>query len=210
MIEMTKEQHLKEIINEEESIKRKEKSKYFTEEFFKLCGIEKYRNLFEEYDEVVFKRDTFYKLKEDDNEEFKIENFICFLSFDNKSIEEGFNLLMEVDEAYDASLSNEEKEKRGENYNPYNFTDSLVPICYWYDAQHIFISKKNPVIIEYAISDEDGEWHWRVIANNFDEFIDNLYVIPKEKKKLSEEEEKDLRKFAENLMEEVKKNKREK
>ena len=73
-----------------------------------------------------------------------------------------------------------------------------------------FYIKKNPVIIEYAISDEDGEWHWGVIANNFDEFIDNLYVIPKEKKKLSEEEEKDLRKFAENLMEEVKKNKREK
>ena len=205
---MTKEQHLKEIINEEESIKRTEKSKYFTEEFFELCGVKKYRNLFEEYDEVVFKRDTFYKLKEDDNEEFKIENFICFLSFDNKSIEEGFNLLMEVDEAYDASLSNEEKEKRGENYNPYNFTDSLIPICYWYDAQHIFISKKNPVIIEYAISNEDGEWHWRVIANNFDEFIDNLYVIPKEKKKLSEEEEKELREFAENLLEEVEKNKR--
>ena len=115
---------------------------------------------------------------------------------------------MEVDEAYDASLSNEEKEKRGENYNPYNFTDSLIPICYWYDAQHIFISKKNPVIIEYAISNEDGEWHWRVIANNFDEFIDNLYVIPKEKKKLSEEEEKELREFAENLLEEVEKNKR--
>ena len=208
MIKMTKEQHLKEIINEEESIKRTEKSKYFTEEFFELCGVKKYRNLFEEYDEVVFKRDTFYKLKEDDNEEFKIENFICFLSFDNKSIEEGFNLLMEVDEAYDASLSNEEKEKRGENYNPYNFTDSLIPICYWYDAQHIFISKKNPVIIEYAISNEDGEWHWRVIANNFDEFIDNLYVIPKEKKKLSEEEEKELREFAENLLEEVEKNKR--
>ena len=208
MIEMTKEQHLKEIINEKESIKRTEKSKYFTEEFFELCEVKKYRNLFEEYERLVFKSDTFSKLKEDDNEEFKMENYVWFLSFDNKSIEEGFNLLMEVDEAYDASLSNEEKEKRGENYNPYNFTDSLIPICYWYDAQHIFISKKNPVIIEYAISNEDGEWHWRVIANNFDEFIDNLYVIPKEKKKLSEEEEKELREFVENLLEEVEKNKR--
>ena len=44
----------------------------------------------------------------------KIENYIWFLSFDNKSVEEGLNVLMEVDEAYDASLSNEEKEKRGE------------------------------------------------------------------------------------------------
>ena len=203
---MTKEQHLKEIINEEESTKRKEKSKYFTEEFFKLCGIGKYRNLFEEYDEVVFKRSTFYRVGDEKNED--ADEYISFLSFSNKSVEEGLNVLMEVDEAYDASLSNEEKEKRGENYNPYNFTDSLIPICYWYDAQHIFISKKNPVIIEYAISNEDGEWHWSVIANNFDEFIDNLYVIPKEKKKLSEEEEKELREFAENLLEEVEKNKR--
>ncbi len=203
MIKMTKEQHLKEIINEEESKKRKEKSKYFTEEFFKLCGIGKYRNLFEEYDEVVFKRSTFYRVGDEKNED--ADEYISFLSFSNKSVEEGFNVLMEVDEAYDASLSDEEK--RAEDYNPYDLTDTLVPICYWYGAEYMFVSKENPVIVDYRISDEDGEWHWKVLANSFDELIDRLYVIPREKKKLSEEEEKELRKFVENLVEEVEKNK---
>ena len=90
---------LQNILNLEWCERRKEKSKYFTEEFFELCEVKKYRNLFEEYERLVFKSDTFSKLKEDDNEEFKMENYVWFLSFDNKSIEEGFNLLMEVDEA---------------------------------------------------------------------------------------------------------------
>ena len=133
------------------------------------------------------------------------DEYISFLSFSNKSVEEGFNVLMEVDEAYDASLSDEEK--RAEDYNPYDLTDTLVPICYWYGAEYMFVSKENPVIVDYRISDEDGEWHWKVLANSFDELIDRLYVIPREKKKLSEEEEKELRKFVENLVEEVEKNK---
>ncbi len=177
MIKMTKEQHLKEIINEKESTKRKEKSKYFTEEFFELCGIEKYRNLFKEYDEVVFKRNTFCQIGDKRDEEK--DEFIWFLSFGDESVEEGYNLLMEIDEAYDRSISEEERRKRG---NPYSFTDTLITISYFYNASYMFMSKENGVIIEYYGTDEG--WDWKVLANSFDEFIDNLYVIvPEEKKK---------------------------
>ena len=199
MIKMTKEQHLKEIINEEESKKRKEKSKYFTEEFFKLCGIGKYRNLFEEYEEIVFNEETFCQISEQKNSEK--DEFIWFLNFDDESVEEGYNLLMDIDEAYDRSISEEERRKRG---NPYGFTDTLITISYFYNVSYIFMSKENGIILKYYGTDEG--WKWKVLANSFDEFIDNLYVIiPEEKKKLSEKEEKNLREFAENLLEEVEK-----
>jgi len=218
---MEKEQHLKEIINEEESTKRTEKSKYFTEEFFELCGIKKYRKLFEEYDEIIFNRRTFCKIEKDEDEEndtenyssydfdgssipisyFKYASYISFLSFDDESVEEGYNLLMDIDEAYDRSISEEERRKRG---NPYGFTDTLITISYFYNVSYIFMSKENGIILKYYGTDEG--WKWKVLANSFDEFIDNLYVIiPEEKKKLSEKEEKNLREFAENLLEEVEK-----
>ena len=213
MIEMTKEQHLKEIINEKESIKRTEKSKYFTEEFFELCGIKKYRKLFEEYDEIIFNRRTFCKIEKDEDEEndtenyssydfdgssipisyFKYASYISFLSFDDESVEQGFNLLMEIDEEYN------ELTEHVQNEETYDFTDTLMPISYYEDASYIFISKENAIVVQYY--QIGGEWEWIVLANSFDEFIDKLYVIPKEKKKLSEEEEKELREFVENLLE---------
>ena len=213
MIKMTKEQHLREIINEEESIKRAEKSKYFTEEFFELCGIKKYRKLFEEYDEIIFNRRTFCKIEKDEDEEndtenyssydfdgssipisyFKYASYISFLSFDDESVEQGFNLLMEIDEEYN------ELTEHVQNEETYDFTDTLMPISYYEDASYIFISKENAIVVQYY--QIGGEWEWIVLANSFDEFIDKLYVIPKEKKKLSEEEEKELREFVENLLE---------
>ena len=210
---MEKEQHLKEIINEEESTKRTEKSKYFTEEFFELCGKKKDRKLFEEYDEIIFNRRTFCKIEKDEDEEndtenyssydfdgssipisyFKYASYISFLSFDDESVEQGFNLLMEIDEEYN------ELTEHVQNEETYDFTDTLMPISYYEDASYIFISKENAIVVQYY--QIGGEWEWIVLANSFDEFIDKLYVIPKEKKKLSEEEEKELREFVENLLE---------
>ena len=210
---MEKEQHLKEIINEEESTKRTEKSKYFTEEFFELCGIKKYRKLFEEYDEIIFNRRTFCKIEKDEDEEndtenyssydfdgssipisyFKYASYISFLSFYDESVEQGFNLLMEIDEEYN------ELTEHVQNEETYDFTDTLMPISYYEDASYIFISKENAIVVQYY--QIGGEWEWIVLANSFDEFIDKLYVIPKEKKKLSEEEENELREFVENLLE---------
>ena len=50
--------HLKEIIDFDKSVKKDEKSLIFNDEFFKECGIVKYRFLFEEYDILYFKFGT--------------------------------------------------------------------------------------------------------------------------------------------------------
>ena len=196
---MTRKQHLNEILWIEKCTLRTKKSKYFTEIFFVLCKIKKYKELFKEYEEIVFNEETFCQISEQKNSEK--DEFIWFLNFDDESVEEGYNLLMDIDEAYDRSISEEERRKRG---NPYGFTDTLITISYFYNVSYIFMSKENGIILKYYGIDEG--WKWKVLANSFDEFIDNLYVIiPEEKKKLSEKEEKNLREFAENLLEEVEK-----
>ena len=196
---MTRKQHLNEILWIEKCTLRTKKSKYFTEEFFELCKIKKYKELFKEYEEIVFNEETFCQISEQKNSEK--DEFIWFLNFDDESVEEGYNLLMDIDEAYDRSISEEERRKRG---NPYGFTDTLITISYFYNVSYIFMQKENGIILKYYGTDEG--WKWKVLANSFDEFIDNLYVIiPEEKKKLSEKEEKNLREFAENLLEEVEK-----
>ena len=93
MIEMTKEQHLKEIINEKESIKRTEKSKYFTEEFFEKHPT-KYRDLIEKYDTLEFNVITMYDMKNSEDENFIIYN----LELENKIIEKTYNELLDFQE----------------------------------------------------------------------------------------------------------------
>ncbi|ERL27073.1 MULTISPECIES: hypothetical protein [unclassified Leptotrichia] len=55
---MENKNHLKEIIDFDKSVKKTEKSLIFNDEFFKECGIVKYRFLFEEYDILYFKFGT--------------------------------------------------------------------------------------------------------------------------------------------------------
>ena len=55
---MENKNHLKEIIDFDKSVKKTEKSLIFNDEFFKECGIVKYRFLFEEYDILYFKTGT--------------------------------------------------------------------------------------------------------------------------------------------------------
>ena len=55
---MKNKNHLKEIIDFDKSVKKTEKSLIFNDEFFKECGIAKYRFLFEEYDILYFKNGT--------------------------------------------------------------------------------------------------------------------------------------------------------
>ena len=55
---MKNKNHLKEIIDFDKSVKKTEKSLIFNDEFFKECGIVKYRFLFEEYDILYFKFGT--------------------------------------------------------------------------------------------------------------------------------------------------------
>ena len=55
---MKNKNHLKEIIDFDKSVKKTEKSLIFNDEFFKECGIVKYRFLFEEYDILYFKTGT--------------------------------------------------------------------------------------------------------------------------------------------------------
>ena len=90
---MNKEKHLREIINEEESIKRTEKSKYFTEEFFEKHPT-KYRDLIEKYDTLEFNVITMYDMKNSEDENFIIYN----LELENKIIEKTYNELLDFQE----------------------------------------------------------------------------------------------------------------
>ena len=90
---MEKEQHLKEIINEEKSTKRTEKSKYFTEEFFEKHPT-KYRDLIEKYDTLEFNVITMYDMKNSEDENFIIYN----LELENKIIEKTYNELLDFQE----------------------------------------------------------------------------------------------------------------
>ena len=90
---MNKEKLLREIINEEESTKRTEKSKYFTEEFFEKHPT-KYRDLIEKYDTLEFNVITMYDMKNSEDENFIIYN----LELENKIIEKTYNELLDFQE----------------------------------------------------------------------------------------------------------------
>ncbi|BBM39053.1 hypothetical protein JCM16775_1764 [Leptotrichia hofstadii] len=64
-MEMNKELNF--IISKKYIEKRTEKSKYFTEEFFKKCGIKKYRYLLEDYNFIEFNDATYCRKGENKN-----------------------------------------------------------------------------------------------------------------------------------------------
>ena len=160
------------IINDNKLEKRTEKSKYFTEEFFKKCGIKKYRYLLEDYNFIDFERDTYCRRGETKNPEE--DYYIDGLWLEDSNIEHGLNFLMELDEYYQETG---EYEKLGRP--DYYLTDNLGPFSRLCD--YIFIDKTTSKIWT-AIQDEDLSnmietiYNWELIADNFDEFIDKLYI----------------------------------
>ena len=187
-MEMNKELNF--IISKKYIEKRTEKSKYFTEEFFKKCGIKKYRYLLEDYNFIEFKDATYCRKGENKNPEE--DYYIDGLWLKDKNVESKLNFLMELDEYYQETG---EYEKLGRP--DYYLTDNLVPFSGLCD--YIFIDKTTSKIWT-AIQDEDLSnmmetiYDWELIADNFDEFIDKLYYIPDEdtKERISEEQVRNL------------------
>lgn len=182
---MNKIEHLKTIIDYENSEKRVEESKYFTEEILDFFEIKKYRELFKEYQQITFVEETFCKLGEKKDKEK--DSFIWFLTLDNKSVEEGLNVLMDIDEMRSSDIKEEEK---GKDYDPYFLTNNSIPISVNENVSYIFLSKTNKKVLKFYAYDDT--WDWQVLANNFDEFIDRLYVIEPEKEELTEEKKKKI------------------
>ena len=129
---MTREHHLREIINYEDSEKRTEKSKYFTEEFFEKCGITKYRDLLEEYEYISFNYDTYIQVGEEKNVNKDLYLIEFYLS--NEIVEKEFNILMESDE-YSHSL----KENSETTEVDYYLTDNFVSLLDGVFERHLFI-----------------------------------------------------------------------
>ena len=84
---------LQNILNLEWCERRKEKSKYFTEEFFEKHPT-KYRDLIEKYDTLEFNVMTMYDMKNSEDENFIIYN----LELENKTIEKTYNELLDFQE----------------------------------------------------------------------------------------------------------------
>ena len=84
---------LQNILNLEWCERRKEKSKYFTEEFFEKHPT-KYRDLIEKYDTLEFNVITMYDMTNSEDENFIIYN----LELENKTIEKTYNELLDFQE----------------------------------------------------------------------------------------------------------------
>ena len=175
MIEMDRQKHLEEILEIEDCEVREEESYYYDDEFIESLGIEKeeYRDMVKKYSEIYFK-ETVYIPIDDENINDK---FISYLYFDDETVERGKNLLTEFDEM--------EYEKNPNLKRTYFWRNNYVAI----DAdenEHIFISKETKEIFMYYFAEdihkiftEGGnreKWKWIKLGDNFDEFIDKLYL----------------------------------
>ncbi len=168
------EEHLEKIIDKENTKVRTEKnrnSKYFTEEFFETYEIKKYRNLFKEYESIWFTDEGYCRIRK---EKDKLDKFVWFITFNDEEVESGKNILMEMDEYNHEMSDNRDDEIK------YEMTDDLFPIRV-IDTGYIFISKETKEV--WSLSNERDlkgktAWEWNLLGNNFDDFIDRIYIVP--------------------------------
>ena len=91
----------------------------------------------------------------------------------------------------------------------YEELDNYIPIISGEPYAYMYISKASNRIVQYSsYSDLEDEskgvyWKWTELAENFDEFIEKLYVDPKDNKEMSKEEKEQLTKFVDGLLEQL-------
>ena len=185
--------------------KRKEKSKYYTKELLEKYGVKKYVNLVLDYEFIAFKPLLHCKdFNPETNEEGKTLFFD--LDFSDEVYENGRKKLIWYSEKI-------HKQKYGKNAKKievnYEELDNYIPIISGRYYSYIYISKETNKIVQYSsYSDLEDEskgvyWKWTELAENFDEFIEKLYVDPKDNKEMSKEEKEQLTKFVDGLLEQL-------
>ena len=185
--------------------KRKEKSKYYTKELLEKYGVKKYVNLVLDYEFIAFK--PLLRCK-DFNPETNEEGGTLFfdLDFSDEVYENGRKKLIWYSEKIHKKKYGKNAKKIEVNYEE---LDNYIPIISGRYYSYIYISKETNKIVQYSsYSDLEDEskgvyWKWTELAENFDEFIEKLYVDPKDNKEMSKEEKEQLTKFVDGLLEQL-------
>ena len=185
--------------------KRKEKSKYYTKELLEKYGVKKYVNLVLDYEFIVF--NPLLRCKDfnpETNEEGK--SLFFDLDFSDEVYENGRKKLIWYSEKIHKKKYGKNAKKIEVNYEE---LDNYIPIISGRYYSYIYISKETNKIVQYSsYSDLEDEskgvyWKWTELAENFDEFIEKLYVDPKDNKEMSKEEKEQLTKFVDGLLEQL-------
>jgi len=182
---------LQNILNLEWCERRKEKSKYFTEEFFEKYPT-KYRDLIEKYEVISFQINTLFKSKNKEIKDF------CMMSLDfrNEKIKRIYNYLLDyqdwlaksseeiINEIKQEINELELKEKWDENFE--NIQEEIEKIGNkitndnTYDAEYgynyILLGKKTGKIYRLDGVESNHRPTLEKIAENFDEFMERLYL----------------------------------
>ena len=185
--------------------KRKEKSKYYTKELLEKYGVKKYVNLVLDYEFIAFK--PLLHCKDFDPETNEEGEALFFdLDFSDEVYENGRKKLIWYSEKIHKKKYGKNAKKIEVNYEE---LDNYIPIISGRYYSYIYISKETNKIVQYSsYSDLEDEskgvyWKWTELAENFDEFIEKLYVDPKDNKEMSKEEKEQLTKFVDGLLEQL-------
>ena len=185
--------------------KRKEKSKYYTKELMEKYGVKKYVNLVLDYEFIAFK--PLLHCKDFDPETNEEGEALFFdLDFSDEVYENGRKKLIWYSEKIHKKKYGKNAKKIEVNYEE---LDNYIPIISGRYYSYIYISKETNKIVQYSsYSDLEDEskgvyWKWTELAENFDEFIEKLYVDPKDNKEMSKEEKEQLTKFVDGLLEQL-------
>ena len=185
--------------------KRKEKSKYYTKELLEKYGVRKYVNLVLDYELIAFKPLLRCKnIDPETNEEGK--SLFFELDFSDEVYENGRKKLIWYSEKIHKKKYGKDAKKIEVNYGE---LDNYIPIISGEPYAYMYISKASNRIMQYSsYSDLEDEskgvyWKWVKLAENFDEFIEKLYVDPKDNKEMSKEEKEQLTKFVDGLLEQL-------
>ncbi|BBM59311.1 hypothetical protein JMUB5056_0895 [Leptotrichia hongkongensis] len=184
--------------------KRKEKSKYYTKELLEKYGVRKYVNLVLDYELIAF--NPLLRCKNIDPETNEEGKSLFFeLDFSDEMYENGRKKLRWYSEKIHKKKYGKDAKKIEVNYEE----DNYIPIISGESYAYMYISKASNRIVQYSsYSDLEDEskgvyWKWVKLAENFDEFIEKLYVDPKDNKEMSKEEKEQLTKFVDGLLEQL-------